>query len=121
MNWPRLSLIGLLLLGFGAYWAYQERDRLGWFQPPEEKYLIRDFHSLIIVPDDTGGCKEAIGYEQKHLIGDFTAIPVKRVTCRDYFFAERPEAKFKGAELVLVKIQNGEYHWILDSQLKFKL
>jgi hypothetical protein len=80
-------------------------------------YIINDIYSLVIIPDDKGGCEAAVGYREKHVIGTLIATPSKELVCARYYFVDRPEDVFEGAPVVLVELGNGEHHWILQSQL----
>ena len=55
------------------------------------------------------------------MIGTFIAEPIKSLVCESYYFSDRPEASFPQATVVLVRLQNGEYHWILETQLAVRL
>jgi hypothetical protein len=107
----------LLLVAAIAYAGYELRINLGLGRDVTPRYIIRDIHSLIMIPDDKGGCRTAVGYREKYVIGRFLAVPVKKITCDEYYFQERPAAKDYDATIVLVRLDINEYHWILESQL----
>jgi hypothetical protein len=112
-----LQVIALFALAVAiAYAAFRYTG--GSFGPEEEqRYIINDIYSLVIIPDREGGCMEAVGYREKHVIGTFVATPSKELLCGRYYFQDKPNDIFEGAPVVLVQLGNGEYHWILKSQL----
>lgn len=103
-----------VVIGLAGYWLGRSH---GLWSPEPEKYIVSDIFSLMVVPSVEGECKAAVGYEDKNVIGTFVVEPVRRLICREYYFQERPNAKYTDAAVVLVHLDNGEYHWVLESQL----
>ena len=103
-----------VVMGLAGYWLGRSHGL--WLSDPE-KYIVSDIFSLVVVPSAQGECNAAVGYEEKYVIGTFVVEPVRRLVCREYYFQERPDAKFSDAAVVLVRVDNGEYHWVLESQL----
>lgn len=113
-----LQIIALFVLaGAITFAGYRySGHRLPW-QEAEQRYIINDIYSLVVIPDGNGGCEAAVGYREKHVIGTFAAKPIKELVCLGYYFRDRPDDVFPNAPVVLVELENGEYHWILKSQL----
>jgi len=113
-----LQIIALLVLaGAITYAGYRySGHRLPW-QEAEQRYIINDIYSLVVITDGSGSCEEAVGYREKHVIGTFSARPIEEVVCRSYYFRDRPEDIFPNAPVVRVELESGEHHWILKSQL----
>lgn len=120
MNLNRIVILAVLgaIAGLAGYWLGRAH---GLWESEPTKYIISDIFSLIVVPDGQGECDAAVGYEDKYVVGTFVAEPIKRMTCREYYFTERPEAKYYDAGVVLVKLDTDEYHWVLESQLAVRL
>jgi hypothetical protein len=117
-----LQLTALLLLTAAIiYMGYRYTGGVDLRHEGPEKYILTDIYSLIMIPDEAGECQAAVGYRDKHVIGTFIAEPVKRMVCSEYYFRDRPEAKSYLAPIVLVRLSNSEYHWVLESQLSVPL
>jgi hypothetical protein len=112
----RMLLLLVLALAL-AYAAYHFSNGFGARREHTPKYAISDIFSLITIRDDDGGCLAAIGSRDKHVIGRSAATPVKQVTCKEYYFRETPASKYQDVAVVLVRLDNGEHHWILETQL----
>ena len=120
MNLNRVVILAALaaIIGLASYWLGRSH---GLWVPEPTKYIISDIFSLIVVPNERGECDAAVGFEHKHVVGTFVAEPIKRMICKEYYFTERPEAKYHDAAVVLVKLDTEEYHWVLESQLAVRL
>ena len=117
-----LQVLALLLLAAAiTYAGYRYTGGMDPTGAPPKRYIINDIYSLVVVPNDDGSCKAAVGYREKSAIGTFVATPAKKLTCDEYYFRDRPDDVFENAPVVLVKLDNGEYHWILQSQLILEL
>lgn len=104
-----------------VYFGFRFTGSSGLFEDKPDRFIINDFHSLVMIPTETGECQAAVGYKEKHVIGTFVAEPVKEMVCEEYYFSDRPEAIFPNGTIVLVQLETGEYHWVLQSQLVVKL
>jgi hypothetical protein len=104
-----------------VYAGFRFTGGYGLLRDNTEKFILNDIYSLVVVPTEQGDCKAAVGYREKHVIGTFIAEPIKSLVCESYYFSDRPEASFPQATVVLVRLQNGEYHWILETQLAVRL
>jgi hypothetical protein len=112
------QFLALLALAVAiAYAGFRFTGGYGLWGDDRKKFIISDIFSLVVVPSEQGECLSAVGYQDKHVIGTFVAEPIKNMVCREYYFRERPEAKFPEASVVLVRLDTGEYHWVLESQL----
>lgn len=118
----QLQTLALLLLAVAIVYAgFQFTNGFGLRRDDAPKYVISDIYSLVTILNDNGECQAAVGYHEKFVIGTFVAIPVKKMICNEYYFQERPSARYRDAKIVLVQLNTGEYHWILENLLVIPL
>jgi len=117
-----LRAVLVLVLGLGiAYVIFVYNGRTIQFQKQQTRYVINDIYSLVVIPTPDGQCQSAVGYREKYVIGTFVAEPIKEMVCGEYYFQDKPGSRFENAPIVLVQLENGEHHWILQSQLVLEL
>ena len=117
-----LQVIALFVLAVAiAYAGFRYTGGFGATDSEKPRYIINDIYSLVIIPGENSACEAAVGYREKHVIGTFVATPAKELVCDRYYFEDKPDDVFEGAPVVLVELTNGEYHWILQSQLIVEL
>ena len=118
----QLQILALLLLAVAiAYAGFQFTNGFGLRRDDAPSYVINDIYSLITILNVNGECQSAVGYNEKHVIGTFVAIPVKKMTCNEYYFQEKPSSRYSDVKIVLVRLNTGEYHWILENLLVMPL
>jgi hypothetical protein len=106
----QLQILALLVLAAAiAYAGFQFTNGFGQRGAEAPTYVIN------------GECQAAVGYREKHVIGTFVALPVKKMTCSEYYFHEKPSSKYSDVKIVLVRLNTGEYHWILENLLVMSL
>ena len=114
----QLQILALLLLAVAiAYAGFQFTNGFGLRHDDAPRYVINDIYSLITILNDNGECQAAVGYQEKHVIGTFVAVPVKKMICSEYYFQENPSSRYRDVKIVLVRLNTGEHHWILENQL----
>ena len=118
----QLQILALLLLAVAiAYAGFQFTNGFGLRHDDAPSYVINDIYSLITILNDNGECQAAVGYHEKHVIGTFVAVPVKKIICSEYYFQEKPSSRYRDVKIVLVRLNTGEYHWILENLLVMPL
>ena len=118
----QLQILALFVLAAAiAYAGFQFTNGFGMRRDEAPTYVINDIYSLVTILNDNGECQAAVGYREKHVIGTFVAVPVKKMTCNEYYFQEKPSSKYSDVEIVLVRLNTGEYHWILENLLVMSL
>jgi hypothetical protein len=110
----RLIITLVAVLAAVAYWW---SDGFGMRKPEAARFIVTDFYSLVMTPDEKGGCQSAVGYKEKYMIGVFTAQQVRHLTCAEYYFNEKPQGRYQNTPIVLLRLENGEYHWVLASHM----
>lgn len=118
---PLQIIVFLMLAAVIAYAGYRLGGGSGLFGNDSEKYILSDIYSLVMLPDESGDCEAAVAYREKHVIGTFVAEPIKEMVCQEYYFHGEPPTDYRNVNISLVRLETGEYHWILSSELVVKL
>ncbi len=111
------QILALVFVAMAGYVGYLFFEGTGLRRDSLSRFYVQDVYSLLMIVGDHDECDVAIGYREKYVIGKHNAELVKTRVCAEYFFSETRSTRYQDVAIVLVKLDNGEYHWILESEL----